>query len=1478
MESPLVTKTRRISSALSVFERNIDKNREVAAAAVSTAPKQPIKKKSFFSSFGRSRRPDENLSESFQNDSKSFSPTSSKKDGTSKDNVYSAMDDDDDDSSKDLDSIFNLSCIVQPMYDMSRNEQRRDIDFINRKLVCSDDNDDSVRSELSMGSLKSCRSLKSVSNRQDRELDVSDHSSSSSVSSRRHLSVTFELPGSKEFTVNDCDESVVSTSSSRLSSKLQKSPYRSTGRKKMRKFDNIELLKEGTSGPKPKRVDSKQHKSRSENPESDNDSSDFNSEHLIPFDDNQIHQFNPEAANNLQLSTIQFIQNETLKSIETTTNHCVENVKDKIPNCPTRQISMIKQNKEETSMKKPQTKINEVSIGKGNISSSDKGTSNCSSNNLATDLRSDAKSKSGQKSEAEILKCSHKTDSRRASITGRQTRRLSSEAIKTSSNNDIKKDQKSGPESTIDTSTNKLTQPVAPRRISSTGRQTRRASAEALKLSLQMTENRLSRKGNTFDTSVTGVIQQTLLKKQQKQQQCKLKDQVNFQISLRQDLKNKKDCSATAFDHTARENEKGIKVSNKHDNGKIVKNEEQFDNKGNVCESITGRRRSSGFNAVPIKSTDSRRNSISATKNSVDQPKNRSVSGKNGVKQGDVEPDGSPRLGKTTSGESAKKSIRSPDNRDSPRSRRRQSDISKDALRSTATLLEKADAKNQDIQSVTNSQSKIVMQQHQQHKLVQKIVSDAETIASESCCDDTKEIDSSVICTVKGSQSIPDEQNKSCPNEPDALRVSSKQSQLLGDSAKTITNKPIHRESTLKDYILSDVREMHKQQKRSSLVSHDSLQSSRHSHKSVESSRQSSRRNKDSGIRTPSCDSPRRIRTTPLESPAPPERTISVTSDASTVKTGSLLKAVDTTVYLKTPTKVGTHKIKKSSIPTITSAPLSHSSKSGNRKMHKIHLNMLPVDPTSNSSVYETTDGKSKKIILSTHVRPSSSSIQSPYSSHAKRVGKGHASPGREHRSKSAGFGSTMKSPAVDKSRKSLACDNARKSPGRGITSKSPGRVRSNNETDKSRHHSSEEQRNNVPMIPCLKGPELVQQGVEGENSTLPLAQEVQEAPVVPPKNFNSFQKRKDKLMITKLLLSTSLTNVFAPPTSGKSDGKVFHSSAPQLKVEDGEGEKVKGIMRDINSMKKPNLQVTFYEFLPKYKGRTVNNIKKSTVVTTRKLQLKFDSTDGETYPWINNTVVVIQCVYRGWRSRRSIRPALIEYRIQCIAKKKEQEILKIQHDKWQSMELTRKRMERKYEKCTTNMELADKLKAVLTRDNDKMNGQVELMKDYCDHLTLMNQHFEQSTMQMINSNDSMKSTLHTLEQQNTNLVHNLHKLELQRNEIIIQSQDTQMLLEMEQKSINIFDETIEGILNTMKGRCRDNILLRHIFDLRTKLLPPPTTSSSTVQVDEEVDAEKNNNEYGYDIYDVGSEISESSSEETVTSSCSSTDVPLDRG
>jgi hypothetical protein len=245
----------RISSALSVFERNIDKNREVAAAAaVATAPTRSTRTKRFFSSFGRIKSADVSFSESFQQDSKSsLSPTSTKKEDTSKVNEYSAIGDDD--SSIELASVLDLSCSVQNMYERSRTETKKDIDSSNRKVTYN--GDDSVRSERSMSSLKSSRSIKSVSNRQRSELDACDHSISSIKSSRRHFSVTFDLLDSKESPTKDADGDEQVTPR-RLSIRSPKSSYRRSGRnfnlqKDLRK-DNVEVMMEDVNGIKEKKI------------------------------------------------------------------------------------------------------------------------------------------------------------------------------------------------------------------------------------------------------------------------------------------------------------------------------------------------------------------------------------------------------------------------------------------------------------------------------------------------------------------------------------------------------------------------------------------------------------------------------------------------------------------------------------------------------------------------------------------------------------------------------------------------------------------------------------------------------------------------------------------------------------------------------------------------------------------------------------------------------------------------------------------------------------------------------------------------------------------------------------------------------------------------------------------------------------------------------------------------------------------------
>jgi predicted nuclease with TOPRIM domain len=151
-------------------------------------------------------------------------------------------------------------------------------------------------------------------------------------------------------------------------------------------------------------------------------------------------------------------------------------------------------------------------------------------------------------------------------------------------------------------------------------------------------------------------------------------------------------------------------------------------------------------------------------------------------------------------------------------------------------------------------------------------------------------------------------------------------------------------------------------------------------------------------------------------------------------------------------------------------------------------------------------------------------------------------------------------------------------------------------------------------------------------------------------------------------------------------------------------------------------------------------------------------------------------------------------------------------------MDLNRIQLERQYEKSEANSILADKLTDMLSRDNEKIRGQNDILSGYFQHLQEMNEHLEKN-IQVHRSNYSMiKSTMDVVHMQNNLLARRIQKLRQKIEEVERSIEDMEHMADIERKAKAETEETMDSILNTLQSRCKNVRLVSYAFAMRENL------------------------------------------------------------
>jgi chromosome segregation ATPase len=197
----------------------------------------------------------------------------------------------------------------------------------------------------------------------------------------------------------------------------------------------------------------------------------------------------------------------------------------------------------------------------------------------------------------------------------------------------------------------------------------------------------------------------------------------------------------------------------------------------------------------------------------------------------------------------------------------------------------------------------------------------------------------------------------------------------------------------------------------------------------------------------------------------------------------------------------------------------------------------------------------------------------------------------------------------------------------------------------------------------------------------------------------------------------------------------------------------------------------------------------------------------------------------------------LLLHKISCVEERKKLELQQIQEHKWKAMDTNRKKLERKLDKSDADANLAEKLTDMLSRDNERVRGQVDLVTDYCQTLKRMNAHLEQTIAVHRTNYLMIKSTMDIVDQQNERLKEELDRLKRKLTSTKKYIQDTDRLAELERKAKDEIEETIDGILNTVQARCKNVRLVTYVFDLHVRLSSPDGDGTQPQYVQDNTDA-----------------------------------------
>lgn len=382
-----------------------------------------------------------------------------------------------------------------------------------------------------------------------------------------------------------------------------------------------------------------------------------------------------------------------------------------------------------------------------------------------------------------------------------------------------------------------------------------------------------------------------------------------------------------------------------------------------------------------------------------------------------------------------------------------------------------------------------------------------------------------------------------------------------------------------------------------------------------------------------------------------------------------------------------------------------------------------------------------------------------------------------------------------------------------------------------------------------------------------------EEENLVQIRNFSTFQKRKEKFVLTKQRHhSLSTSELMADVNREKMDAASFHSSAPELSLNKEEETKanvntkvVVGILRDTTNTEGKKKRLFRVRFEDHFKAMTPIPLQHNPKLFSQRPSRRCSPNDIDIFkdkvepcdlPWIHDAAIKIQCLYRGRKSRNENSIALLEHKIRWVDVRKREQITYILNRKWQRMEKYRQKMEQKYIKRESDSLLAEKLTDMLSRDNEKFRGQNEVLDEYLIHLQSMNEHLEQTIVTHRLNHSMIVTAFELVEQSNVRLENEMKILKGKVKGIEKELEDLDRITEVEKAATIEIEETIDAILNAVQSRCKNVRLVSTVFTIRRSLL-----TNTTLGDDD--DDNKNNKIRKIDEYINDSKYQESTSSMT---------------